>query len=273
MAAMASILFQSHMSGAQSLKPEDIYQKLLPSVMTLHVENARGETFVGTAFLALDTNIAVTAWHVVSDATKVSAKFSDNRSVKVDCLIDKDEKHDLALVRLDGAGCSAANLCVAAPPIGSRAYVIGAPKGFDFSITDGLVSQIQQIHGYAQYQVSCPISAGNSGGPVVNDHGQVVGIVAWTQKDAQNLSFAIPIAFLGSLNVKHSPTPWTEVARASSNISKSSPLSFKTSVRQGNISELKKLLNNSAGEELSITISKGESEKKFDVVLPKGFVR
>ena len=83
--------------------------------MTLHVENDKGETFVGTAFLALDKNIAVTAWHVVSDATKVSAKFSNNRVVNVDSLIDKDEKHDLALIRLDGAGCPEAKLSLDTP--------------------------------------------------------------------------------------------------------------------------------------------------------------
>jgi hypothetical protein len=195
-------------ASAQSLQPEDIYQKLLPSVMTLHIENSRGETYVGTAFLALNTNTAVTAWHVVSDAAKVSAKFSDGRTVEVIGLIDKDEEHDLALIRVDGRGRPFAPLSAATPRVGSRAYVIGAPKGFDFSITDGLISQIQNIHGCAQYQVSCPFSGGDSGGPVVNDRGEVVGVAAWTKMDAQNLNFAIPSTFLGGMNSLRTPAPW-----------------------------------------------------------------
>jgi S1-C subfamily serine protease len=267
----AALLFPG-ISRAQILKPEDIYQKLLPSVMTLHVENAQGETYIGTAFLALDKNVAVTAWHVVSDAVKVSAKFSDDRVVNVDCLIDKDEQHDLALIRLNASGPEVP-LCIAKPAIGSRAYVIGAPKGFDFSITDGLISQIQDIHGSDQYQVSCPISGGNSGGPVVNERGQVVGIAAWTQRDAQNLSFAIPASCLSEMNPKHAPTRWDQLAGESRQISATSPGSWKIRESHGSVEELKQLLNGSAGEHVSITISRGDNEKKFDVVLPKDFVK
>ena len=258
------------LSHGQTLRPEEIYQKLLPSVMTLHVKNARGENYIGTAFLALDKNVAVTAWHVVSDAAKVTAKFSDGRVVNVQQLIDKDEDHDLALIRLDGAAHPEANLCVAEPAIGSRAYVIGAPKGFDFSITDGLVSQIQSIHGSDQYQVSCPISGGNSGGPIVNERGEVVGVAAWTQKDAQNLSFAIPASFVSHLNPHHAPTPWSAVA-ASAKISLMSELSVNTSEPQRNLADLKSFLNSSAGEHVTITVNKGDGEKKFEVVLPKNF--
>ena len=269
---LAAIFFPG-LAHAQILKPEEIYQKLLPSVMTLHVENARGETYIGTAFLALDKNVAVTAWHVVSDAVKVSAKFSDGRVVNVDRLVDKDEKHDLALIRLDGDGGPEAALCVAKPAIGSRAYVIGAPKGFDFSITDGLVSQIQEIHGSDQYQVSCPISGGNSGGPVVNELGQVVGIAAWTQRDAQNLSFAIPAACLSQLNPRHPATPWKEL-RAEDPQPVTSPAdASKTREPHGDVAKLKQLLKDSAGQRVSITISRGDNEKKFDVVLPKDFVK
>ena len=246
--------------------------------MTLQVENSQGETYIGTAFLALDKNTAVTAWHVISDATKVSAKFSDDRIVNVAGLIDQDEEHDLALIRLDGTGRPAAPLCLAHPLIGSRAYVIGAPKGFDFSITDGLISQIQKIHGFAQYQVSCPISGGNSGGPVVNDRGEVIAITAWTKTDAQNLNFAIPASFLGHLNPAHALVSWSEsarrfAARAKTKMPASSPDSVKVSEPKRNISELKQLLNSSAGKSLNITVSDGGTEKKFSLVLPKDFVK
>jgi len=269
---LAAFLFPG-LSRAQTLKPEDLYQKLLPSVMTLHVENARGETYIGTAFLALGTNVAVTAWHVVSDAVKVTAKFSDDRVVNVESLIDKDEKHDLALIRLDGGDRPAAALCVARPAIGSRAYVIGAPKGFEFSITDGLISQIQEIHGSDQYQVSCPISGGNSGGPVLNERGQVLGIAAWTQRDAQNLSFAIPAGFIGQMNPQHAPIPWSQLNTEIAATPATPVDASKIREPHGSVSDLKRLLKDSAGQRVSITVSSGDSEKKFDLVLPKDFVK
>ncbi|MDB6023227.1 MAG: serine protease [Pedosphaera sp.] len=239
--------------------------------MTLHVQNAQGESYIGTAFLALDTNIAVTAWHVVSDAIKVSAKFSGDRTVDVDGLIDKDEAHDLALIHVNGLGRPEAPLCQTGPLVGSRAYVIGAPKGFDFSITDGLISQIQQIRGSPQYQVSCPISPGNSGGPVVNDRGEVVGIAAWTKTDAQNLNFAIPASFLRHLNPSHALTTWNQSAKAKT--SAPEPNSQKVDASEGNVAELKHALNRAAGRHVTITVRNDDAEEEFSLVLPKDFVK
>jgi serine protease Do len=270
---LAVALLSPCLAPAQTLKPEDIYQNLLPSVMTLHVKNVRGETYIGTAFLALEKNIAVTAWHVVSDATNVTATFSDDRVFNAAGLIDKDEQHDLALIRLDVADRPEARLSFARPLVGSRAYVIGAPKGFEFSITDGLISQIQKIHGTDQYQVSCPISGGNSGGPVVNERGEVVGVTAWTQKDAQNVSFAVPAGFLVGLNPKHALTVWTDSSQTSRKASSIPSDAVKTSASQDNIAELKRLLNISAGERVTITVSRDGSEKRFDVVLPRNFAK
>src|SRR5437016_5002488 len=154
--------------AAQEIKPEEIYQRLLPSIVTLHVETWAGEEYVGTAFLGLDDDVAITAWHVVADARKVTARFADNEFVDVPGVVDKDERADLALVRL-GASCRPqVQINTSNAPIGSRAYVIGAPKGYGFSITDGLISQVQNLDGIKQYQFSCPISGGNSGGPLVN---------------------------------------------------------------------------------------------------------
>ena len=94
----------------------------------------------------------------------------------------------------------------------ARAYVIGAPKGYDFSVSDGLISQIRSVNGFLQYQLSCPISPGNSGGPILNNRGEVIGIASWTKADAQNVSFAIPTREFMRLNVSQPPRTWEELA-------------------------------------------------------------
>ena len=63
--------------------PEKLYQKVLPSVMTLEVESQSGDKFVGSAVLALADDAALTAWHVVADARSVWAIFADGQRVKV----------------------------------------------------------------------------------------------------------------------------------------------------------------------------------------------
>src|SRR6266542_3387165 len=69
--------------AGQEIKPEEIYKRLLPSIVTLHVETRAGDKYVGTAFLGLANDAAVTSWHVVADARKVTARFADNEFVDV----------------------------------------------------------------------------------------------------------------------------------------------------------------------------------------------
>ena len=84
-----------------ALTPEKLYRKVLPSVMTLEVENQSGERFVGSAVLALADDVALTAWHVVADAQSVWAVFADGQRVKVIGCIDYDGSRDLALLKLE----------------------------------------------------------------------------------------------------------------------------------------------------------------------------
>ncbi len=198
-----------------ALTPEKLYQKVLPSVMTLEVENQSGERFVGSAVLALADDVALTAWHVVADARSVWAVFADGQRVNVTGCIDHDGGRDLALVKLEKRlPHRRAVLCRELQPVAARAYVIGAPRGYDFSISDGLISQLRNVNGSLQYQLSCPISPGNSGSPILNQRGEVIGIATWTKTDAQNLSFAIPAQEFSHLKVSACPTSWEQLAAA-----------------------------------------------------------
>ena len=196
-----------------ALSPEKLYQKVLPSVMTLEVESQSGERFVGSAVLALADDVAVTTWHVVADARSVWAVFADGQRVKVVGCIDHDPVRDLALLKLEKQlPHRQAKVCLDLPRVAARAYVIGSPKGYDFSISDGLISQIRSVNGFLQYQLSCPISPGNSGSPILNQRGEVIGIASWTKADAQNMSFAIPTQEFLRLKAPGSPTTWEQLA-------------------------------------------------------------
>ena len=198
-----------------ALTPEKLYQKVLPSVMALEVENQLGEKFIGSAVLALADDVALTAWHVVADARSVWAVFADGQRVKVSGCIQHDGLQDLALLKLEKRlPRRRAALGREMQPVAARVYVIGGPKGYNFSISDGLISQLQIVNGFVQYQLSCPISPGNSGSPILNQRGEVVGIVSWTKSDAQNLSFAIPIQAFSRLLVSERPKSWEELAAA-----------------------------------------------------------
>ncbi len=181
--------------------------------MTLEVESQSGERFVGSAVIALADDVALTAWHVVADARSVWAVFANGQRVKVIGCIDHDGVRDVALLKLEKRlPHRKAALCPELQAVAARAYVIGAPKGYDFSISDGLISQTRMVDGVLQYQMSCPISPGNSGSPIFNQRGEVIGIASWTKSDAQNVSFAIPAREFTRLNVSQRPTTWNQLA-------------------------------------------------------------
>lgn len=281
--------------AAEDLKPEIIYQRILPSVMTLRVENAAGEEFIGSAFLALEEGVALTAWHVLRDARRVTANFADGRSCEVKGYIDKDEIRDLALIRVEVSGRPRAPLSREIPMVGSRAYVIGSPKGYEFSIGDGLISQIQTVDGVRLYQVSCPISAGNSGGPIVNERGEVVGITSWSKVDAQNLNFAVPARDVVRLNASLAATLWGQPMRRPATRSLQRTLekndsvaarSTTTSQRQSEpepeqgfgsgskpSGSLRDLLRRSVGREITVHVTEDGQSREYRFTVPGDLVR
>jgi S1-C subfamily serine protease len=255
-----------------ALTPEKLYQKVLPSVMTLEVENQTGEKFIGSAVLALADDTALTTWHVVADARSVWAVFANGQRVKVIGCIDHNCSRDVALVKLEKQlPHRQAILSRTMQSVAARAYVIGAPKGFDFSISDGLISQIRSVDKALQYQLSCPISPGNSGGPVLNCRGEVIGITSWTKTDAQNVSFAIPVEEFLRLNAAQQVSTWTQLAAltqpvpisASTNGGRVAQAASEAEIRPGNFAAFQQRLKESAGKSVTVLVQEVERTNVF----------
>ena len=255
-----------------ALTPEKLYQKVLPSVMTLEVKSQSGEKFIGSAVLALADDVVLTAWHVVADARSVCAVFADGQRANVIGYIDYDGGRDLALLKLEKRlPHRRAAIGRELPAVAARAYVIGSPKGYDFSISDGLISQIRSVQSFLQYQLSCPISPGNSGSPVFNQRGEVIGIASWTKAGAQNLSFAIPTQDLFRLSVFERPTTWAHLAattrpppRASLMESRqSNDKALEEETDGGSFAAFRKRLNDAIGKSVTVVFQEEERTNTF----------
>jgi S1-C subfamily serine protease len=199
--------------GASALAQDAqaVFKKALPSVMTLTVNIKGGGTASGTGFLALREGVAVTAWHVVADAESVVARFSDGQEFEVTGLIDKDEKRDIALIRVKVADRPMLTLAPTDPEIGSKAFVLGAPEGLEFSITDGIISQVRSVNGIKLYQYSAPSNQGNSGGPVLSPDSEVLGVVSYGLRNSAGLNFAIAGVNVRGLDNTLPTQPWSTV--------------------------------------------------------------
>ncbi|MGV3617805.1 MAG: trypsin-like peptidase domain-containing protein [Fimbriimonas sp.] len=220
MTLLAAALLLVSPSTQEPGSAQAIYKKSLPSIVTLKVKDRDGGGGTGTAFLAIREGLAVTAWHVVDSAQSVTARFADGQEFDVSGLVDKDEKRDVAIIRIKVAGRPLLPLASKEPEVGSKAFVIGAPRELDFTISDGIVSQLRLDLGLKVIQYTCPISPGNSGGPLLNEQGEVTGIVSY-EREGQNLNFAIPITIARGLDSSLATVPWESVKNKGEGLFKS----------------------------------------------------
>ena len=142
----------------------------------------------------------LTNWHVIKGIREGWVRVQGAEWMPIVAVVAKDEHKDLALVQVDprGQALHQARLgTVTGVKPGDDVVVIGNPLGEEFSVTDGIISQIRNQAGYKVVQTTAPISPGNSGGPLFNERGEVVGIVTFTKQDtarrAQNLNYAVAI--------------------------------------------------------------------------------
>ena len=150
----------------------------------------------------MDTNQIATNFHVIEDATRGTAKLVGKETeYTIEGFIKKDEKHDLAILQVSASDVQSLPLADSnTVEIGDTVYVAGNPKGFlEGTFSDGIISAIRGDSTSKRLQMTAPVSSGNSGGPVLNDKGEVIGVSFATFRDGQNLNFAIPSNYLKEL--------------------------------------------------------------------------
>lgn len=161
-----------------------------------------GGTSMGTGFIISADGYVLTNHHVVEGSDEVKVKLSDRREFTAK-VVGSDEKSDVALLKIAGSGLpflrtGESNLLKP----GQWVVAIGSPFGLDHSVTAGVVSAVGRSNPYAnqQYvpfiQTDVAINRGNSGGPLLNTRGEVVGINSQIFSNSggyMGVSFAIPI--------------------------------------------------------------------------------
>lgn len=155
---------------------------------------------LGSGFVLWADGYILTNYHVVRSAGEIVVRLLDRREFVAE-LVGFDERSDLALLHIDATDLPAVKLGDSATlRPGQWVAAIGAPFGFDYSVTAGIVSALGRSLGSEQYvpyiQTDVAINPGNSGGPLFNLAGEVVGINSQIYSQSggyQGVSFAIPI--------------------------------------------------------------------------------
>ena len=194
-------------SSSDGMSGEDIYKKVSPSVVSVISTTSEGQGSGSGVIMSKDGYI-ITNNHVVEGAQSVSVQLSDSSSLDA-TIVGTDEQTDLAVIKVS----SSADLTAAEfgdsdelQP-GEYAYAIGSPGGVQFAntITGGRISAINRDltvndRVMSLIQTDASINNGNSGGALINEYGQVVGITsaklsgnAFGSATVEGMGFAIPI--------------------------------------------------------------------------------
>ena len=154
---------------------------------------------LGSGFIVSPDGYIVTNAHVVDGATEVTVKLTDRREFTAK-VIGTDKRTDIALIKIDAANLQALDLN-ANPAIkrGEWVIAIGSPFGFESSVSAGVISGVHRALPNGQMvpfiQTDVAVNPGNSGGPLLNSAGQVVGVNSQIYSRSggyMGLSFAIP---------------------------------------------------------------------------------
>ncbi len=198
-------------SNATTLTVADIYRQSHESVVEITVTEAPQAGFGGAAqaqgsgFVYDTQGNIVTDQHVVDGATAVSVRFSNGATYKAQ-VVGTDTSTDLAVIKVDGVPAS---LLVPVKlgdsnklSVGDGVVAIGAPFGLEETVTSGIVSalhrQMTSPNNFAiddSIQTDAAINHGNSGGPLFNMQGEVVGVTAQIKSDSggnDGIGFAVP---------------------------------------------------------------------------------
>jgi regulator of sirC expression with transglutaminase-like and TPR domain len=162
---------------------------------------------LGTGFVVGDGLIA-TNLHVIGEGRPITVRMPDGTKHDATAVHASDRKLDLAIVRVAAKG-------LVPLPLGDDKYLkngtpliaLGHPRGLEHSVVSGVLSGRRDLDGLAMLQLAIPIEEGNSGGPVLDRQGRVVGIVTMRSLVTNNLGFAVPVAALKTLLERPNPMP------------------------------------------------------------------
>jgi tetratricopeptide (TPR) repeat protein len=194
--AFVSLIVLAASVKAQKETLPDLIRRVKPSVVSVVTYNAKGEALTSGSGFFVRPGQVVTNLHVIDGAHHAEVRTFDGkgRVYPVQGMLDVDDEGDLAILSLNVPQDRARSLDLSPtiPEEGESIFVIGNPLRLEGSISDGIVSAVREVPDLGKIiQITAPISHGNSGSPLFNMKGQVVGVVTMKIVNGQNINLAL----------------------------------------------------------------------------------
>jgi S1-C subfamily serine protease len=186
-------------SADANVQSGDLVADLLNKSVTVYLYNEQGELEgLGSGVFVAEDKIA-TNYHVVESFPDSIISVINGNDKNLGCRIHKlDKAHDVAILSFTDYRASPIEMAAGSPKIGENVIVAGSPEGLTGTISKGNISAYRDFEPYdfKLLQISAPISQGSSGGPVVNEQGELLGITVSMFSEGQNLNFAVPVRYV-----------------------------------------------------------------------------
>lgn len=175
----------------------DLYQACVPSTVQIQSDRSFGSGFF------LTDSVVVTNYHVIEDASVLTMTTYDNQTYPLKKILGYDKERDLVLL---AAPCKypALKRNTHGLTIGETVYTIGSPYGFFGTLSHGLLSHNKRVIAGNRYlQTNAPFSLGNSGSPLINAFGELIGVNTMSYAYGDALNFAIDASYVYKIDTKH----------------------------------------------------------------------
>jgi len=177
------------------LSTRDLVSRVRKSLVLISTEDREGQDVAEASGFFIAPQLVATNLHVLRWASQGYVKSPvDGKRYKIATVIAFSLNHDVCILSVPDAVGTPLPAASTAVAVGDDILVAGNPEGLEATFSTGIVSGIRAEAGLLQ--IDAPISHGSSGGPVVNRHGEVVGLAVSSLISGQNLNFAVPIQFL-----------------------------------------------------------------------------
>lgn len=199
---LLSLLFAAPSGSAQNLP--QLVRLVKPSVVAIATFDQKGEALATGSGFFLRPEQVLTNLHVIRGAYRAEIRTLDakGRVYGVNGVLSADEEGDLALLSVDipGQRVRPLEISTVLPEDGEKIFVIGNPLRLEGSVTDGIVSAVREVPSLGKIiQITAPVSHGNSGSPLFNLKGQVIGVVTIRVINGENINLAIESARVARL--------------------------------------------------------------------------
>ncbi len=183
-----------------------ISEKVAPSVFYIMVGDSNGEPLAtGSGFFVTEDGVAVTNYHVIEDTGTGIIETIDEKVYEITNIIAFDKDLDIAIIKVGKTEIFTGEVAESFPAVtladsdnikaGQRIFTLGSPQGLKNTISDGIISNVSREEGKL-IQITAPIQHGSSGGALINEYGEVLGITSGAFNEMGNLNYAVPINYI-----------------------------------------------------------------------------